>query len=114
MLHDATDVRYGEAAPRRGPTWRMSGEGRQRLVTRRQMFSEPCPVNELAPHFLRLGLTTGIGLGLAAGIGVGLFFLAPWTLLSNAAAGQPLKVTLINGGFARIECTVTGELLVAF
>lgn len=64
--------------------------------------------------FFVSGLTTGVSLGLVAGMGIGLFFIAPWMVLCNAAAGRPLKVAMIDGGFASIGCAVMGALLVAF
>jgi hypothetical protein len=64
--------------------------------------------------FFVSGLTENVPLGLVAGMGVGLFFIAPWTMLDNFRAGRPLRLTLIDGGYATFGCAIMGALLVAY
>ena len=52
--------------------------------------------------------------GAIAGLGVGLFFIAPWTMINNAYAMRPFALTLIDGGYAAIGCTIIGTILMLF
>lgn len=63
--------------------------------------------------FASSGVTTP-GAGLVAGLGIGLFFITPWTLLNNAYAMRPFKLTLIDGGYATIGCAISGLILNLF
>lgn len=49
--------------------------------------------------------------GLLAGLGVGLFFISPWTMINNAYAMRPFKLTLIDGGYATFGCGIIGLAL---
>ena len=59
------------------------------------------------------GLTTVIQ-GLMAGFGVGAFFIAPWIMINNAYTMRPFKLTLIDGGYAIIGCSIIGVILALF
>ncbi len=59
------------------------------------------------------GLTTVIQ-GLMTGFGVGAFFIAPWTMINNAYTLRPFKLTLIDGGYAIIGCSIIGVILALF
>lgn len=52
--------------------------------------------------------------GVVSGIGIGLFFISPWIGINNLYAGKPLKLTLIDGGYATLACAVIGLVLVLF
>ena len=52
--------------------------------------------------------------GLVSGLGVGLFFISPWIMINNAYAGNPFRLTLIDGGYAVLGCAVIGTVLVLF
>ncbi|QFT58296.1 hypothetical protein FIU94_05610 [Sulfitobacter sp. THAF37] len=54
------------------------------------------------------------GEGLVSGLGVGLFFISPWIMINNAYAGRPLRLTLIDGGYATLGCAVIGLVLTLF
>lgn len=54
------------------------------------------------------------GAGLIAGLGIGLFFISPWTMINNAYAGRPFKLTLIDGGYATFGCAIIGLILTLF
>lgn len=64
--------------------------------------------------FFVSGLTSNVPLGLIAGMGVGLFFIAPWQWMTNLADRRPIRLVLIDGGFATIATAIMGALLVAF
>ncbi len=51
------------------------------------------------------------GAGVIAGMGVGLFFISPWIALNNMYGMRPLKLTLIDSGYATIACTAMGLIL---
>ncbi|MDQ2094345.1 DUF1761 domain-containing protein [Rhodalgimonas zhirmunskyi] len=52
--------------------------------------------------------------GALSGLGIGLFFIAPWILINNTYAMRPLRLTLIDGGYAAIACTLMGVVLCLF
>lgn len=64
--------------------------------------------------FFVSGLTSNLGLGFVAGMGIGLFFIAPWLCLMNLADGRPLRIALIDGGYATLATALMGALLIAF
>ncbi len=49
--------------------------------------------------------------GLMGGLGIGALFISPWILLNNAYAMRPFRLTLIDGGYATIGCTIIGVIL---
>lgn len=65
-------------------------------------------------HVFALSGIVTIGAGLIGGLGVGLFFIAPWIALTNANAGRPLALTMIDGGYATLACTLMGGVLTLF
>jgi hypothetical protein len=63
--------------------------------------------------FTMSGITTP-GLGLMGGFGIGLFFITPWVAMNYAYAMRPMKLTLIDGGYSTLGCTVIGLVLTLF
>lgn len=59
------------------------------------------------------GLSGALPAGVT-GLGVGLFFVAPWIAINNAYAMRPARLTLIDGGYAVIGCTLIGLVLGVF
>lgn len=55
-----------------------------------------------------------VGKGLMSGLGIGLFFIAPWIMINNAYGMKPFRLTLIDGGYATIGCTIIGVILTLF
>ena len=55
-----------------------------------------------------------VGKGLMSGLGIGLFFIAPWIMINNAYGMKPFRLTLIDGGYAMIGCTIIGVILTLF
>ena len=63
--------------------------------------------------FASSGIDT-VGKGLMSGLGIGLFFISPWIMINNAYGGRPMKLTLIDGGYATFGCAVMGIVLTLF
>ncbi|MBS0123774.1 DUF1761 domain-containing protein [Thetidibacter halocola] len=62
-------------------------------------------------HMLSMSGIQGAGASGVTGLGVGLFFIAPWILINNAYAMRPFRLTLIDGGYAVLGCTLIGIVL---
>jgi hypothetical protein len=62
---------------------------------------------------MRHGIET-LGAGLVGGLGIGLFFITPWIALNNMYAMRDRKLTLIDGGYATLACTIMGIVLSLF
>lgn len=56
------------------------------------------------------GVTTP-GAGLVSGLGVGLFLIAPWITLNVLFSMRPLRLAVIDGGYAALACAVMGLML---
>lgn len=54
------------------------------------------------------------GKGLMSGLGIGLFFISPWIMMNNGYGGRPLKLTLIDSGYATFGCAIIGAVLTLF
>ena len=65
-------------------------------------------------HVFATSGVTSPGAGLLSGLGIGLFFIAPWIMLNNAYAMRPLRLTLIDGGYAVVGCGIIGLVLTLF
>ncbi|MEL6239709.1 MAG: DUF1761 domain-containing protein [Pseudomonadota bacterium] len=65
-------------------------------------------------HVFVLGGIDTVAKGLVAGAGIGLFLAAPWIATNYGFAGRPMRLTLIDGGYAAIGCTVIGVVLTLF
>lgn len=52
--------------------------------------------------------------GAMVGFGIGFFMISPWIMINNAYGMRPFKLTLIDGGYATIGCTIIGVILVLF
>jgi hypothetical protein len=56
------------------------------------------------------GIDTG-GAGLIAGFGIGLFFIAPWIAINNLYGQRPAKLSVIDGSYATLACSIMGCVL---
>lgn len=65
-------------------------------------------------HVFALSGIDGVSEGAVSGFGIGLFFISPWIMINNAYGGRPFRLTLIDGGYAVIGCTVIGLVLPLF
>lgn len=61
--------------------------------------------------FMMAGIDT-LTNGAVAGLGIGMFFISPWIMINNGYGGRPFRLTLIDGGYATVGCTVIGLVLV--
>ncbi|KIC20508.1 DUF1761 domain-containing protein [Leisingera sp. ANG-Vp] len=65
-------------------------------------------------HVFTLSGIDSLGAGLVGGAGVGLFFISPWIALNNMYGMRPVKLTLIDGGYATLACAAAGAVLGLF
>lgn len=65
-------------------------------------------------HIFTMAAIDTVGKGLMSGLGIGLFFIAPWIMINNAYGMKPFRLTLIDGGYATIGCTIIGVILTLF
>ncbi|AHD02663.1 DUF1761 domain-containing protein [Leisingera methylohalidivorans] len=65
-------------------------------------------------HVFTLSGVETLGAGLVGGAGIGLFFISPWIALNNMYGMRPMKLTLIDGGYATLACAVSGLVLSLF
>lgn len=65
-------------------------------------------------HVFELGGIDTLGKGVMAGFGIGAFLAAPWLFTNYGFAGRPMKLMLIDGGYATFGCTVIGLVLTLF
>ncbi len=63
--------------------------------------------------FATSGVETPIG-GLISGLGVGAFFITPWMAMNYGYAMRPVKLTIIDGGYAILGCGAIGLVLGLF
>ena len=55
-----------------------------------------------------------VGGGLISGLGIGLFLAVPWLATNYAFAQRPMALTLIDGTYATVGCTLIGTVLMLF
>ena len=60
--------------------------------------------------FAMAGVDT-LWVGLRAGFGIGAFFITPWIVLNNTYTGRPLLLSVIDGGYAVLACSILGAVL---
>jgi hypothetical protein len=65
-------------------------------------------------HMFALAGIDEMAKGLVAGLGVGLFFISPWIAINNLYGARPVKLTLIDGGYATSGCALMGLVLTLF
>jgi len=65
-------------------------------------------------HVFATSPVDSIADGMLNGFGIGLFFITPWLMMTNGFGGRPFKLTLIDGGYATIGCTIIGAILMMF
>ncbi|WP_095587838.1 DUF1761 domain-containing protein [Actibacterium ureilyticum] len=65
-------------------------------------------------HVFELSGIDTAGAGAVAGLGLGLFIAAPWIATNYAFADRPMKLTLIDGGYATLGSTLMGLILGIF
>lgn len=65
-------------------------------------------------HVFSLSGIDTLSEGVLSGFGVGLFLVTPWIATFYGFGGKPRTLTLIDGGYATIGCTVIGAILTLF
>lgn len=65
-------------------------------------------------HVFALSGIDSIDKGAMSGFGIGLFLITPWIATFYGFGGKPRALTLIDGGYATIGCTVIGAVLTLF
>lgn len=65
-------------------------------------------------HVFALSGIDSVGEAVIAGAGIGAFFITPWIGINNLYGGRPVKLTLIDGGYATLACAAIGLVLVLF
>lgn len=65
-------------------------------------------------HVLAASDVTSVSGGAIAGFGIGAFLIVPWMMMNNEFGGKPLQLTVIDGGYAVIGCTLMGTVLMLF
>jgi hypothetical protein len=56
------------------------------------------------------GIST-LGNGAISGLGLGLFIAVPWIATNNGFAQRPATLTLIDGTYVTVGCTIIGAVL---
>lgn len=65
-------------------------------------------------HIFAMAGIDGAGKGLLAGLGVGAFFITPWLAMDYAYAARPVKLTVLDAGYAILGCGAIGLVLALF
>ena len=63
--------------------------------------------------FARSGINS-LMVGLIAGACIGAFIIGPWVFLHNAYEGKPMKLSVINSGYATLGLAAAGAVLGLF
>lgn len=56
------------------------------------------------------GVDTLLG-GAGTGFVIGALIVTPWVLIDNSYVSRPLMLTVIDGGYATLACTLIGAIL---
>ena len=71
-------------------------------------------VSGMTRHIITMsGLSTLLD-GLMVGFGIGAFTILPWMAMNYAYSMRPPMLTVIDGGYAVISCTIIGVVLSFF
>ena len=55
-----------------------------------------------------------VGKGLLSGFGLGAFIVTPWIVTNNAYSMRPRMLSILDGAYAIIGCTIIGTVLTLF
>ncbi|TCS66459.1 uncharacterized protein DUF1761 [Primorskyibacter sedentarius] len=65
-------------------------------------------------HTFALSGIDSFGGGVVAGFGIGAFLATPWIATNYGFTGKPMRLTLIDGGYATFGCLIIGAVLTLF
>ncbi len=65
-------------------------------------------------HIFGMAAIDTIDKGWLAGLGIGAFIVAPWIVTNYAYSMRPTTLTIIDGAYAIIGCTIIGTILTLF
>lgn len=99
------------AGLRRGPDGRPEGNGPMPFVISALMV---IVVAGMMRHVFVMSQLDTPGDGLMGGFGIGAFLVLPWIVTNYAYAMRPRALSLIDGGYAVIGCTIIGLVLTLF
>jgi len=71
-------------------------------------------VSGMMRHVFVMAHMTTVIEGLMGGFGIGLFLVLPWVVTNYAYAGRPAALSMIDGAYAVIGCTIIGVILTLF
>lgn len=100
------------AAIRRAPDGKP--EGGQNPLLFLGTFLLQLVVAGMMRHVFSLSGIGSLGTGMIAGLGIGLFFISPWIAINNLYGQRPVRLSLIDGGYATLSCAVMGAVLTLF
>lgn len=62
-------------------------------------------------HMFSMAQITELSKAVVAGLGVGAFFISPWIFINNAYGMRPLKLSIIDAGYAICGAGIMGAIL---
>ena len=65
-------------------------------------------------HIFATSAVNSVWEGAVSGFGIGAFLATPWIATNYGFSGKPLSLTVIDGGYATIGCTIMGVVLMLF
>jgi Protein of unknown function (DUF1761) len=65
-------------------------------------------------HIFAMAAMDTIGEGFMGGAGLGAFIVTPWLLMCYTYGMRPMMLTLIDGAYAIVGCTIIGVVLTLF
>lgn len=65
-------------------------------------------------HIFNMAQLDTIGEGVMGGFGLGAFIITPWLAMSYNYAMRPFRLSLIDGTYAIVGCTIIGVVLTLF
>ena len=65
-------------------------------------------------HVFATSAVDSVWEGIVSGFGIGAFFITPWIMMNNGFSDRPFKLTMIDGGYAIIGCSIIGAILMMF
>lgn len=62
-------------------------------------------------HIFATSVVDSVWEGFVGGFGLGLFIATPWIVTNYGFSNRPLNLTLIDGAYATLGCTIMGVVL---